>query len=959
MGTSLSSTPNIIIYPATDQLYESNVGGSELKDLTLPTFITKGNRLLLAYNGSYEQLGQELKEAIARSIWEAQLNGTSVEAQATGATQETVPHWFKEGAICYMSNGWQIKDEDALQKIFRQNQFHGWEEVISKHQTIAGLAFCYFLTEKYLPTAVMQTYVQLRKRKPLPTAVRLITKRRIDSLYSQCVAYYQARFNVRNVMNVGNVFLDSLKQKNANAKEQTIAVKHVNGRILQILPDAKNEYIAYVLSTPFTRTVYTYNIKTKATRKQINYNLPPWINDHSDNLYPIISWSANGKELLVTLPEKGKLVVKHYDPNGGFVDRNTLNGTDGISTIQELKDNQFLLSAWRNGESDIVLFNDRKDKYKPLTNDTYDDRSPAISGDEFYFSSNRPDSNRTKKRNNPNGKDTLVNAQGIYKRMDKGILPVHTDTIPYIHYDQPQLLADGSLLYSSTENGTLQYFIETGGERKIIAQPKDNFFINAAKHQMITWTTTKDSLFINSDSIRTINSENKIAPWLVDYNARAAARAKEDSILKAARDDKPSFLDGVLKAANQASDSKSDSAKHKAKGQKNKIANDSAASPYVLQLYSAYFSAQVNNDYYINRYQPYLNYQGQFKFPEIGGMAQGGFSDLFENHHFTVAYRIPAGTEGSTFFIRYRNTKRKLDWGVAYYRNVDDLKPDPKRNWIDETGNPYPNAAKVKTHYYELSASYPLSYYSKFDFTTALREDRTVFLATDEYSLTYPAIKSLWSINALSYELKKLRPTLPNLYKGFTAKAGIDLFKGFTQEQSALTGCTAQFSYHQPIYKYITLVTRLQGGYSGGDHKVLYTLGGVDNNVAPKIDSNVHFAQNAPYAFTTLVTPFRGYYQNSLYGNEYAVFNADLYFPVFQTLIPIETPLSSINNLQLGIFSDIATAKETWNDTKQGFKTAYGLSARTTLAGYPISVQVGWPGTFSKEPVWYLGLSLK
>jgi hypothetical protein len=49
----------------------------------------------------------------------------------------------------------------------------------------------------------------------------------------------------------------------------------------------------------------------------------------------------------------------------------------------------------------------------------------------------------------------------------------------------------------------------------------------------------------------------------------------------------------------------------------------------VLQLCSTYFTAKINNDYFINRYQPYQGYQGTFKFPQIGGMDQGGFSDLF------------------------------------------------------------------------------------------------------------------------------------------------------------------------------------------------------------------------------------------------------------------------------------------------------------------------------------------
>ena len=128
-----------------------------------------------------------------------------------------------------------------------------------------------------------------------------------------------------------------------------------------------------------------------------------------------------------------------------------------------------------------------------------------------------------------------------------------------------------------------------------------------------------------------------------------------------------------------------------------------------------------------------------------------------------------------------------------------------------------------------------------------------------------------------------------------------------------------------------------------------------------KVDTSKHHSQIAPYAFQTLITPFRGYYQNSLYGNEYALFNADVYFPLFQTLIPITTPLPSINNLQLGIFTDHSTAKETWNTvtTNSNWLSSFGLSARTTLAGYPIRIDVAWPGSLSKEPVWYFSLNVK
>lgn len=120
----------------------------------------------------------------------------------------------------------------------------------------------------------------------------------------------------------------------------------------------------------------------------------------------------------------------------------------------------------------------------------------------------------------------------------------------------------------------------------------------------------------------------------------------------------------------------------------------------------------------------------------------------------------------------------------------------------------------------------------------------------------------------------------------------------------------------------------------------------------------MHFKQNAPYAFQTLVTPLRGYIQNSLYGNQYVLFNADVYFPIFQTLIPIETPLQSVNLLQLGLFTDVAYAKETWRAGNNNSSVlSYGFSARTSsLAGYPIRFDMVWPGIGGRA-VWYLSLN--
>ena len=934
MGTALKAVPNIIIYPSTDQLYESNVGSADVLDKTLPTFIAKGNRILLAFNGSSTNLKQQLKTAIVRATWETEFN-SGLEAQLNSNTQK-IPYWISEGMIAYFAEQWPVASEDALLEILAQKRLSNWEAVIAENPILAGQALCYFLATTYNRQMPANLYFQLRKRKPLDRLLRLITKTEVVDLYQQCLTFY----------------LNRLPTTESWDTSPFASLRHLRGKVVHTTVSPMKTTVAYVVHSWHQRTVYLYEVGTGKQRRISTYQLPPWLNDHHADPYPIIQW--NNEDLLVLLPEKESIALRVYNRQGQKSKKITLSSIDGVSTVGTYK-NEYLLAAWRKGQSDIVTFNPVREKYTPVTNDSYEDSQPSYwaEGDKFSFVSHRP---LTADKND------IELFHGVFEKNNKGIAPVLSFSNDFARVSSPiAVLKSPFTLLQTTAFGKNQYMLVSGNFKDPIygrlsgpVSPLTQF--NPSSKEIFTFRSQGDSMFIAKNALTYWESNAHSSAWLTDYEAAKAERATEDSLTKAAADTEPSFLDGVFGKAD---------AKAKSAARRDSIAealkyDPKKISPYILQLYSAYFTAKVNNDYFINRYQPFEAYQGQFKFPALGGMAQGGFSDLFENHHFTVAFRLPAGTEGSDFFVKYRNTAKRLDWGLAYYRKSEDLQPDPNRNWLDENGRPYPNTARAKSNYYELSLSYPLTYFSAIDFSLGARQDKTVFQATEKYSLEFPAFKSLWSLLSISYQLNHLQPTLPLLSKGYHLRLGIDGFKGFTQQESALAGLSMKVAFHQPLYRYITLVTQLQTGYSGGDHRILYNLGGTDNNITPRVDTNVHFSQDAPYAFQTLVSPLRGYFQNSLYGSHYGLLNIDLYFPLFQGIIPLETPLSALNNLQVGLFTDLATAggNAAFSTSDKGRQSASGFSARTTLAGYPLRFDMGWPGFFSSNPVWYLSLKL-
>jgi hypothetical protein len=913
MGTDIKSTPNLVIYPSPDQLYESNIGLNETQVQTFPTINLKGSRVIVAFDGSWERFRLQLKEAWVRLCWEEQFKNDA-EEQLTNRKQ-LMPSWFKKGCIQYFTKGWDIYDEHDLELIFKQQPVD-WEALVNQHESLSGQAFCYFLSKQYREDAARQILFQLRQGKSLGKAARLITKRNLDTLKAQCFNFYKQRYT--GFANNDQVTTDTL---------QSFLEKAYKGKLHSLIYSEDSSYVFFILVKNNHRDIYITNTKIFQRSKQkikpfARYSMPPWLDDFSKDPYPVMQWATKNKGINIVLPVKGKMILQQYNLNGSLTDSRVLYGVDGVNGIEEW-DHDFLLSAFRKGRSDIISYDPQKLRYKAWTGDQSDHTELTLSkkdGIIAYRSGYHADSlyhiDSLAKDYGIYTQSIQGDAKAVAKTKDKSIVKDSA----YMSWHEPQFNASGELTVNGTQRGKVA------------------------------------RINIGNTPVEAAQSNTMLTPWLKEYLSAQKKKDSIDNLLLKLKDQDVSVLKNILSPG----DSKAASQMHEDSIRKAMAYTPKKVRPYILQLFSAYFSAKVNNDYYINRYQPFGAYLGTFKFPEVGAMAQGGFSDLFDNHHFNIGYRLPAGAEGSDFFVRYENTAKKLDWHVLFFRKVESLQPDPQRDWKDNQGNPYPQAAKVKTHYYELGFHYPLHYDWSLDFTTAARRDRTIFLATDRYSLNYEALQTWWSISTLSLAVHKLQPTIPFLYKGWEAKATLDVMASTGKASTVVYGTQLKLAYHQPLIKDITLVAQMQAGYSGGESKILYNFGGLDNNVVPRVDTSIRFGQDAGYAFQTLITPFRGYEQNSIYGSRYGLLNLDVYFPLFRTLIPLKTSFGAVNNLQLGLFTDVAMAGQQHKPV--GMKStlsAYGFSARTMLAGYPIRFDMAWPGNFDAKAVWYLSLTIK
>jgi hypothetical protein len=908
LGLHLAEAPSVIIYPSLWQAYESNIGSSVSEPQTFPTVHLQGYRSVLAFNGSYQEFRLQLSEAWLRLCLRQQFS--SVLDSTAGMPAKAMPDWFEKGLIHFASRGWTVDDEAIVCKVWNgiTDTSQAFVQAIEKNATLSGAAFCYYLSQRYRRDALRQLLVLLRQRKRFSAALRLLTKRNEETLMAECFDF----FNRRRPMACRDI-APSTEELALNALMQQRNVKlHAHSF------NTPQSCIAFVTEKNNTRELYIASTKSMfkeeyAWQSVVKYKLPPWFPVHENDPYPIIQWAADAKTLALVMPLKGKLRLLLFNEQGRQLSDRTLYGVDNVQSIVPSGRNAWIMSASRQGRSDIVQYDMQTLRFKLLSKSYAEhiniSRDPYTH--QLMYRSGFP-------ADSLNYPDSLAKPYGLYRLHD-----------------------EEEALWQKDSAWVRWYRSWTKGSTIIVDWNSLEGF-----HQ-------KDTVPLSS---MVDPAEATTSPWLQEYKQRLRY---DDSIRlllrKAASADEPSLLREILRPGNTEG-----AAAFRRDSMRSALAYaPRKKQPYLLQLHNAYFSAQVNNDYFINRYQPYAAYLGTFKFPELGAMLQGGFSDLFENHQISLGYRMPSGTEGSDFYTRYRNVASRLNWQFLFFRKVERLQPDAFRGWQDQGGNQLPAAAKVKTHYGELAFDYPLSYRSNIGFSTAIRRDQTIFLATDRYSLQFQSLNHWWSINTLSFSSSRLQKDLPMLYKGWEARTMLDGMLATGKNEAMLYGVYGRFALHQPLYRHINLSAAVQLGYSGGTQKILYNFGGIDNNLVPAVDTAVRFPQNAPYAFQSLVTPLRAWRQNSLYGSYFGLLNLDVYFPLFHTLIPLNTGFKVVNNFQIGLFADIAAA-----GGQEGLHPAaapiyaWGYSMRTQLAGYGIRFDMGWPGAWSKEPVWYLSLIL-
>ena len=1051
---SLERRANIIIYNSFGDLQQSNIGiGIDWQSSGGTTKLVN-NKLIVYYNSNHADLRHQIREGIAKVLTENVLFGDDLGEVAGNAALLDLPQWLIDGYIAYAGQNWSTRLDEQLKNEILSGKYKNFYQFAFDQPLLAGHAFWYYIEEKYKRENTTYLLYLARVYKSLNKASQQVTKKKkFKEVLDDFMTYEEDKYD-KDVSRRKNY------PKGSEITDYTVGTRidyfHFNVNPVKrnssfaVVQYKKGRYKLLLNEDDEDKTLLKFGTRSKI--------------DEINTAYPMMAWDPKGTRLSVLYEEEGHIKLFVFDAVTRVkpYKRDLTNRFDQVQDMKYMINSQtLLLSAVKNGHSDIYSYDIENDKVRQITNDVYDDLDPSFvsfpNKTGIIFSSNRPSAN-------VRGSDTslLNNRFNIFLITDfttnrpelnqitqltnlkfgDARFPTQYSNVHFTFVSDQNGVGNRYAGLFSTEKEGLDTIVIIGNDLlrnpsefevdsllkvykkkdidsvAIVSVSKDSAYVFPLTNYGSSLLETREAGENHQVSEVTRQDDDKILYKLkIDENAlqRRNVSATPTTYMKHLMEmDKISKGEEVIKPGidtaqkedlfqDEFKDEKRDSSvtlklyNGEVPGEPS-VLSEAKLYPYKpLKFATDYVVAGFNNDVLGTKYQLYQGGSGPVTLTSnngLNGTLRMGTADIMEDIKISGGYRLSTNLKDNDWLFQFSNLRKRLDWGLTYYRTVQAV-----GFAIDSIGG-YPG--NVFSNLFEGDISYPFDVTRSIRIKMGVRTDRAVVSTFDNISLHAPDYYKTYGLLHMEYVYDNTLNPAQNIWNGVRYKAYVDWNTQLSQLATNQGRYTFNFGFdargYYPIYRNFIWAGRAAADFSWGNQKFIYYLGGIDNwfmfndNIKTKNgeQSYRYFnAANKPapdidYAFQTLAVNLRGFIQNAANGNNSMVINSEFRLPVFTTFLSKPINNAFVRNFQLIQFIDLGSA---WNGAYNNigrpdinyvdpfdptvtvslkapgvgpFLGGYGFGARSTLLGYFLKFDVGWPmtGFFNSKPITYFSMGL-
>jgi outer membrane protein assembly factor BamA len=342
----------------------------------------------------------------------------------------------------------------------------------------------------------------------------------------------------------------------------------------------------------------------------------------------------------------------------------------------------------------------------------------------------------------------------------------------------------------------------------------------------------------------------------------------------------------------------------------------------------------------------------------VQGIASISLSDLMGNHRINIITSMVIDLKNSDYALAYYYLPNRLDLGFEIYHTA---------RFLLYNSGLYDELYRYRTLGANIVSSYPITKFKRFDAGLALMH----IIQENLDNVNEPISESTFLVPALSYVfdnslwgyISPIKGSRFNITAMGSPKIGAN-----GVEFASLLG---DFRKYFKIADDYTFALRFSGGASFGKNPQRFYLGGTEGWINWEFENyNIPISNIEEYAFSMAAMPLRGYNFDRIAGSKYALFNAELRFPLFRYLILGLVPFG-FQNIQGNLFFDAGTAWRKNEDlklitTENGTTVAkdllmgMGIGTRIVFLGFPFRLDVAWNYNLKQfsPPKYYISLGL-
>jgi Tol biopolymer transport system component len=951
----LSKRVPVILYNSHNDFQQTNVTYELIEEGVGGFTESFKNRMVIPFTGSYEDFRHVLHHELTHAVTFDMLYGNVIGSLLSREYLFQLPLWFAEGYAEYSSRGgWDIEADMILRDATINGYLVPLDEAGGYLVYKEGQSAIGYIVKKYgeekLSEILNKGKSELSMDKALKSAIGVDTRGLSEEWMKSLRKEYWPEIAARSEPK------DFAKQLTDHTKDGS----YLNERPafspqadrLAIFSDRSDYTEVYIISAIDGKVI------EKLVRGERSGDL-----ESLHSYVSGLSWSPDGRSLAFVSKSKGKDVLCLINVRNKKIYQRFYFDLDAMRSPSWSPDGEKIaVVGMKNGETDIYLCDLKSKKATKLTDDYYDDEDPSFSPDGKFiaFSSDRPISSFQDSVNYKFGHYNLY-LYDLDSRKITSLTENHDSTSFDFAQDKslsikgnntsPTWSPDGKkICFVSDRNGIYNLYVmdldslTTFPITNVLAGcftpswSKDGDKIAFSAFQKGGW-----DIFLLKE-IKPVSPQTDSltpTPYLLSLKADTISTKPDTSKKEETVKEKPDFSSYVFKAGQNELDSLTGLVqKKKTVEKKDTIVNKLPNGEYAQRKYKLKFSPDLVSG--ALSYDTFFGFRGQSVI---------AVSDMLGNHTFILATDLINTIDQSNFQLSYLYMARRINLGVGilhtkyyYVDSYDRLFSDRVYGALGYLALPFSKFTRAELDLTQISVD--RKYYDP------PYDDRSVKVLLPVLSLIKDTV--IWGLTG---PVNGTRSLFSYEYAPYISPRSISYGAAFMD-----------YRRYWHFKKRYDFAFRLAGGFSHGQDKKRFFLGGISNWIDPSLGSGDIYGINNLY-FGNVITPLRGYDYFDVSGTKFLLTNWEFRYPFIEHFV-MKFPLPlSIHYINGAFFYDMGAA---WDENKkfkggttqggsklQDIKAGFGFGPRVNLGFLVLKYDIAWRTDFdsvSPHPKHYVSL---